>query len=110
MPWRILVVDDEADVHAVTRLILAKIIFKQRPIELLTAYSALQAQQVLQTEKNISVILLDVVMLITDGGWFLLIQVHAVRTSTGELKFVSAAEDSDTDDIARYMIRCYKPC
>jgi len=67
-PWRILVVDDEADVHAVTRLILAQIIFKHRPIELLTAYSALQAQQVLQTEKNIAVILLDVVMETDDAG------------------------------------------
>ncbi len=67
-PWRVLVVDDEADVHAVTRLILSKIIFKNRPVELLTANSAAEAQQLLQVEKNIAVILLDVVMETDDAG------------------------------------------
>jgi diguanylate cyclase (GGDEF)-like protein len=68
VPWRVLVVDDEADVHAVTRLILSKIIFKHRPIELLTANSAAEAQQLLHVEKNIAVILLDVVMETDDAG------------------------------------------
>jgi diguanylate cyclase (GGDEF)-like protein len=67
-PWRILIVDDEEDVHSVTRLILAKILFKQRPVELLNAYSAAQAEQLLQTETDIAVILLDVVMETEDAG------------------------------------------
>jgi diguanylate cyclase (GGDEF)-like protein len=61
-------VDDEEDVHSVTRLILAKILFKQRPVELLNAYSARQAEQLLQTETDIAVILLDVVMETEDAG------------------------------------------
>lgn len=67
-PWRILVVDDEEDIHSVTRLILNKIVFKNRPIELLKAYSAFEAQQILAHEKNIAVILLDVVMETEDAG------------------------------------------
>jgi len=67
-PWRVLIVDDDADVHAVSRLILTKIIFKHRPIELLSAYSAAAAQELLAHEKNIAVILLDVVMETEDAG------------------------------------------
>ena len=68
IPWRILVVDDEEDVHSVTRLILTKITFKNRPVELLCAYSAFEARDILAREKNIAVILLDVVMETDDAG------------------------------------------
>ncbi len=67
-PWRILVVDDEEDIHSVTRLILTKIVFKNRPVELLNAYSAFEAREILAREKNIAVILLDVVMETDDAG------------------------------------------
>ncbi|MDD2863706.1 MAG: hypothetical protein PHC99_03160 [Methylococcales bacterium] len=32
IPWRVLIVDDDADVHAVSRLILSKVVFKHRAI------------------------------------------------------------------------------
>ena len=34
-PWRVLVVDDDPDVHAVTRLALRNVSFKGRALELL---------------------------------------------------------------------------
>lgn len=67
-PWRILVIDDDVDVHAVSRLILSKMIFKNRPVELLSAYSAAEARDILVREENIAVILLDVVMETEDAG------------------------------------------
>jgi diguanylate cyclase (GGDEF)-like protein len=67
-PWRILVVDDDKDVHSVTRLILAKIVFKNHPVELLNAYSASEAREILACEKEIAVILLDVVMETDEAG------------------------------------------
>ena len=67
-PWRVLVVDDDADIQSVTRLILANIVFKNRPIELISAYSAAEARDILTTEKNIAVALLDVVMETDDAG------------------------------------------
>jgi diguanylate cyclase (GGDEF)-like protein len=75
-PWRVLVVDDDLEVHTVTRLIFAKTLFKKRKIELLNAYSAAEAQQILQTEPDIAVILLDVVMETEDAG---LLLVHTIR-------------------------------
>lgn len=76
LPWRVLIVDDDLEVHTVTRLILAKTVFKQRPVELLSAYSAAEAQQMLQTASDIAVILLDVVMETEDAG---LLLVHTIR-------------------------------
>jgi diguanylate cyclase (GGDEF)-like protein len=80
IPWRVLVVDDDADVHAMTRLILTKIVFKHRPIELLSAYSAAEAREILAREENIAVILLDVVMETEDAG------LQLVKTIREELK------------------------
>jgi diguanylate cyclase (GGDEF)-like protein len=75
-PWRVLIVDDDLEVHTVTRLILAKTVFNQRKIELLSAFSAAEARQMLQAEPDIAVVLLDVVMETEDAG---LLLVHAIR-------------------------------
>ena len=58
----VLIVDDDVEVHAVTRLILGKMRFKGRGIELLSAHSAAQARSLLEKERDIAVVLLDVVM------------------------------------------------
>jgi CheY-like chemotaxis protein len=67
-PWRILIVDDESDVHAVTRLVMGGVRFKGRPLEFLSAYSAAQGYQILASEDDIALVLLDVVMETDDAG------------------------------------------
>ena len=42
-PWRVLVVDDEEDVHAVTSLALGSFEFDNRELQLLHAYSGEEA-------------------------------------------------------------------
>jgi len=66
--WRVLIVDDEPDVHAVTRLALNKIMFKEKEIEILSAYSGAQGFEIMSKEKDIGMILLDVVMETEDAG------------------------------------------
>ncbi|MCH8619223.1 DUF3369 domain-containing protein [Undibacterium sp. TS12] len=67
-PWRLLVVDDEEDIHAVTRLALNNIVFKGRHLEILSAHSAAQAFEILSKPNDINLILLDVVMETEDAG------------------------------------------
>ncbi len=67
-PWTILVVDDDQEVHTVTQLILGKLTYKNRGVRLLSAYSSIEAREVLEREKNIAVVLLDVVMETDDAG------------------------------------------
>ena len=67
-PWRVLVVDDDQDVHEATRFGLAHLLILGRPLELLHAHSACEALELLQREGDIAVILLDVVMESDDAG------------------------------------------
>ena len=60
--WRILIVDDDRDVHQSTCFALANTEILGRPLEFLHAYSAAQAVSVLTEQPQVAVILLDVVM------------------------------------------------
>ncbi len=66
--WRVLIVDDEPDVHASTKLAVGDMLIMGRPIEFLHAHSASEGRKLLIAEKGIAVILLDVVMEETDSG------------------------------------------
>jgi CheY-like chemotaxis protein len=60
--WKILLVDDEADIHAVLKLALQDMEVEGRPLLLFDADSAAQAKAVLAEHPDIALILLDVVM------------------------------------------------
>lgn len=66
--WRILVVDDDPDIHAITRMALKNFSFHERGVEILCAQSAAGARRVLETHSDIAVILLDVVMETEEAG------------------------------------------
>ncbi|HLO77709.1 MAG TPA: diguanylate cyclase [Magnetospirillum sp.] len=66
--WPLLIVDDDPEVHSVTRLALSKIRYKHRPLEFLSAYSAAEAEAILGERRDVAVVLLDVVMETDDAG------------------------------------------
>jgi len=66
--WRILIVDDEPDVHQTTLMALKEVVVEGRHLEFLHAYSAVEAKVLLAKNKDIAVILLDVVMESDDSG------------------------------------------
>lgn len=66
--WKVLVVDDEPDVHAVTRLSLKNFRFADRDIVLLNAMSGEAARELLENHADIAVALIDVVMETEDAG------------------------------------------
>ncbi|WP_305857462.1 DUF3369 domain-containing protein [Balneatrix alpica] len=62
-PWLVLVVDDEPEVHQVTRLALQDFEFEGRPLKFLNAYSGAEAIKILDIQHEfIALALLDVVM------------------------------------------------
>ena len=61
-PWLILIVDDEEGVHDVSRLVLKRLKFDGRPVELIFADSAADARKVIDENRDIAVALIDVVM------------------------------------------------
>lgn len=66
--WRILIVDDDPEVHEVTSLALRGASVLGRRLTLFHASSAAQARQTLVDESDIAVVLLDVVMERDDAG------------------------------------------
>jgi diguanylate cyclase (GGDEF)-like protein len=66
--WRILIVDDDDDVHQVTRFALHDTLILGRRLEFLEARSAAEAERILQNETDIACILLDVVMETESAG------------------------------------------
>ncbi|MEL7527035.1 MAG: DUF3369 domain-containing protein, partial [Pseudomonadota bacterium] len=61
-PWKILVVDDDPDVHDVTRIAVEGCKFEDRPFQLFHALSAREAREILAEHDDIAVALIDVVM------------------------------------------------
>ncbi|GIU16661.1 transcriptional regulator [Shewanella colwelliana] len=67
-PWQVLIVDDDAAVHQVTKLVMRGFEFSGRNIEFISAYNAEDAKQILQANPDIAMTLLDVVMESNDAG------------------------------------------
>ena len=80
--WRILIVDDDTDVHSATMFALSNLEMQRRPLEFLHAYSAVEARQLLVEEKDIAVILLDVVMEQGESGLQLVRHIREVLKLT----------------------------
>jgi len=66
--WIVLLVDDEPEVHEITRLVLANTSFSGIPVELHSAYSASEAKAFLESHRDTALMLLDVVMETDDAG------------------------------------------
>lgn len=66
--WKILIVDDEPEVHAVTKLALSDFSFLGRGLEFHSAYSGSEARELATQHPDAAIILLDVVMESDDAG------------------------------------------
>ncbi|MFC0132263.1 hypothetical protein CR105_15920 [Massilia eurypsychrophila] len=61
-PWKVLLVDDEPDIHDVTKLTLTRFRLDERALTFLHAYSGAEAKEILARETDIALVFLDVVM------------------------------------------------
>jgi len=78
--WRVMIVDDDADVHSTTTFALASLEVQGRPLHFVHAYSNQEAQRLLEQERDLAVVLLDVVMEQADAGLHL---VRHIRETLG---------------------------
>ncbi|CDG82484.1 response regulator [Janthinobacterium agaricidamnosum] len=67
-PWRILIVDDDVDVHVVTKFSLSNTNFQGRRLSFLHAYNGAEALAVLRNNHDIAIVLLDVIMETNHAG------------------------------------------
>lgn len=109
--WRILVIDDEPEIHQITRLVLNDFHFDNLPLSLEFASSAAEAKVILEadTERTIAVAIVDVVMESNHAGLDLIrwvrdeLQNHTIRIvlrtgQPGEAPEESVIRDYDIND------------
>lgn len=78
--WRILIVDDDREVHNATLFALQDVLIDGHPLQFLHAYSGAEALVILRSESDLAVVLLDVVMEHGSAGLDL---VHTIRHELG---------------------------
>ena len=66
--WKILIVDDEIEIHNITKLALKEFTFENKLIKFISAYSGKEAKEMIQAHPDIALILLDVVMETKEAG------------------------------------------
>ncbi|MDM8560638.1 SpoIIE family protein phosphatase [Candidatus Parabeggiatoa sp. HSG14] len=109
--WKVMIVDDELQIHEVTQLALQDFIFKDKPLTFISAYSAEEAKSLLKKHPDVALIFLDVVMEKPDAGLQLVkyiretLQNQIVRII---LRTGQAGEAPEEDVIVNYDINDYK--
>jgi response regulator RpfG family c-di-GMP phosphodiesterase len=78
--WKVIIVDDDKEIHQVTKLVMSDFEFDGKGIEFISAYSAKEARELLPLHMDAAFILLDVVMEEDDSG------LQLVKYIRGELK------------------------
>ncbi|WP_284138223.1 ATP-binding protein [Pseudoalteromonas obscura] len=75
-PWKVLIVDDEPEIHNVTKMALSRFAYEDRELSFIHAYSKSEAIKYMLDEQDICVVLLDVIMETDNAG---LECVHQIR-------------------------------
>ncbi len=109
--WKLLIVDDEKDVHKVTKLVLSGYEFAGRKLSLFSAYSAAEAMDFMNKNPDTAVALIDVVMEEEDSGLNL---VQFIRENLGNhsvriiLRTGQPGQAPEHEVVLNYDINDYK--
>jgi CheY-like chemotaxis protein len=110
-PWKVLIVDDEEEVHGVTRLALADFRVHGRPLALLHAHTGGDAVRMMREHDDVAMILMDVVMETEHAG---LEAVEAIRKQLGNsrvrivLRTGQPGQAPETEVVSKFDINDYK--
>lgn len=91
--WKILIVDDDAEVHEVTKLALSDFTFEDKSLTFISAYSAQEARQLIEAHPDTAILFLDVVM----------------ETENAGLQFVQYVREELGNSLVRIILRTGQP-
>jgi len=110
-PWKIIVADDEPEIHRVTKFALSGFTFEGARLEFISAYSACETFEAVKAHPDAAVLLLDVVMESEHAGLDI---VQRIREELGNhglrivLRTGQPGKAPETEVIARYDINDYR--
>lgn len=106
-----MIVDDDAEVHKVTKFALQSFKFENRTISFTSAYSGEEAKQLIAAQPDVAIILLDVVMESNDSGLQVVKHIREV-TKNDEVRIILRTGQpgnlSEEAVILNYDINDYK--
>lgn len=91
--WKVMIIDDEQDIHILTKNVLRDIVYLGKKLSFISAFSASEAKKVFQKNQDVAIIFLDVVMETNDSG----------------LKFVKFVRDEIGNKVVRIILRTGQP-
>lgn len=91
--WKVLIVDDDADIHDVTKFVLKDFEFRNKKLQFISAFSIEEAKKIMKEHPDIALILLDIVMEEEDSG----------------LKLVKYLRETLKNQIVRIILRTGQP-
>src|SRR5438128_311111 len=109
--WKIMIVDDEEEVHSVTHFALSDRSFFDKKLEFISAYSAEEAKELLQQYPDTTIILLDVVMETDDAGLRLIEYIRNVLSNPFVRIIIRTGQPGrapEQEVIVQYDINDYK--
>ncbi|MBM1220193.1 DUF3369 domain-containing protein [Ponticoccus sp. SC2-23] len=110
-PWKVLIADDDDEVHTITKLALSDYRYLGQPIAFLDSYNKQQTVQILRSNTDIALVLLDVVM---DGPSSGLEIVKYIRETLGDfttrivLRTGEPGSAPEKEVVTKYDINDYK--
>jgi len=109
--WRILIVDDEEQVHKVTSLVLNGLRFDNSDLEIVHAYSMAEAKEILKQPPLFALAIIDVVMETDDAGLRLVRYIREELKDTDIRLVLRTGQPGQAPEetvIAKYDINDYK--
>ncbi len=109
--WKILIADDEVDVHILTKAVLKNYTYKDKTLLFISAYSGEETINMIKNNNDIALVLLDVIMEDDDTG---LQVVKTIREDFNNhsiqiiLRTGQPAEMPEDDVVMKYEINDYK--
>ncbi|MEA2059604.1 MAG: PAS domain S-box protein [Thermodesulfobacteriota bacterium] len=81
-PWKILITDDDTEIHSITEKTLSNFTFKGRSLKFLHALSGKEAEQILEQNPDTALILLDIFLEKENAGLDLIRHIREVLGNT----------------------------
>lgn len=109
--WKLLIADDDEEIHALTRLVLSGFTFEGRSLSFVSAYSGRETVERLREHPDTALVLLDVVMENDDAG---LQAVRQIREVLGNhfvriiLRTGQPGQAPEQEVVSSYDINDYK--
>jgi len=109
--WKIIIADDEADVHTLTKTVLKNYIYKNKTIEFISTYSGAETIEKVKQNNDVVLILLDVIMESDDAGLQVVKKIrdefdnHLIQIV---LRTGQAADIPENEVVMNYAINDYK--